>query len=233
MQESDNNSETDTVSTGSSYVDTDDELDMSWKTSHEKLQSIEREPVLETMDSITCHCIYMNDENCLAHIDSCSIDLEKKDGDLYAGSHIYKETLLKIIEEHKRVKAYRGKYKLFDILLFHIGTKPEDIQAFAKSKDISGQYLSTLSVMNDVFIPPSIFPFHEINTLYFIFKESSIYKGNRQTKRIKSILKTENSKDIREHGSQNATKKVRISAINTYHSPKNRHKKYRFTRRRR
>ena len=83
-----------------------------------------------------------------------------------------------------------NKYKLLDLLVFNIDLDPENIQDFSHSDliaDFSSRFLKSVSVLNDIKIPASIFIFHNLNAIYLIFQEI----GNTN---IKSILKNPNNK---------------------------------------
>ena len=62
--------------------------------------------------------------------------------------------------------------------------------------------IKKLNPLEDIFIGSSIFPFHQINNLYFFFEEHSIEEEKPMI--LKSILKDTNKKPIKH------TKKVRI-----------------------
>jgi hypothetical protein len=52
--------------------------------------------------------------------------------------------------------------------------EPEHIQNYAKSEnnsELSERFLRTHSIFNDLVLPDSIFIFHSVNVVYFIFKE--------------------------------------------------------------
>ena len=67
------------------------------------------------------------------------------------------------------------------------------------------KHIKKVSAIEDLFIESSIFPFHQVNSLYFFFEECEIEQKNNTN--LKSILKTPQS-----NGPPKLTKKkVRIS----------------------
>ena len=110
------------------------------------------------------------------------------------------------------------------MLSYQVDIEPEQIQSYANDlghgHGTGHNFLKTLSILDDITITPSIFIFHDINSIYFIFQEVENDKLHRNT--LKSILKTSSGRSTRSNneqidkeisnnlGSQNTTKKVRI-----------------------
>ena len=86
--------------------------------------------------------------------------------------------------------------------------EPENIQSFVNNGELeecSQNALKSISVFDDIVVNPSIFIFHGINCLYFVFQEVETIKQNIR-KSYKSILKNENREPFKK-----GTKKVKIS----------------------
>jgi hypothetical protein len=187
--------------------DTESIIDTNWINEYDRLQSIDSNPVREHMNSIGAYFIYINPndyiENILFEKIVLEFDSEKK------SSIIRKETVLKIIQSKKNVVD--SKYKLIDILSFVIDIEPENIQSFLKN-DLekmefnncfdSKTFMKIIPIFNDIHICKSIFIFHNINSLFFFFKES---ENNTRRFTLKSILKNYSSDNVKKN-----TKKVRI-----------------------
>jgi len=95
-------------------------------------------------------------------------------------------------------------------MLYNVDIDPENIQNYSNNENILNyNFMKKLPVIGDIIITPSIFVFHEINTLYFFFKEVEF---DIQKVPVKPILKSmENnlkSKNYRQ------SKKVKIN-VNT------------------
>jgi hypothetical protein len=181
-----------------------DDLDISWIHQQERIQNIQSNYYREPMDCINTFFIYINQNQYIDKILCEKYDLEiVPDG----GSQLNKETLLRIIQT-KKIKTNYSKYKLIDILQYHIELEPEHIQSFINNgepEESSQKLLKNISVFDEIRFSPSIFIFHGINSLYFLFQEVETIKQNLR-KSVKSILKSEN----REHFKK-GTKKVKIS----------------------
>ena len=130
------------------------------------------------------------------------------------------------------------RYALQNILSFIVDLEPENVEAFSELDMVldrvgegegegegesqwvkaSSSFLKVLPIFDEIIIPESIFIFHNINCLYFIFKETDFkptvkdgMKDGIRTSGIKSILKysgmTRANRGIENKG---ITKKVRI-----------------------
>jgi hypothetical protein len=100
--------------------------------------------------------------------------------------------LLKIIDEKKQHENIN--YAFSELSLFHVDLEPENIQTIDPTQK---PFFKTFPFISDIPIPPSIFVFHPLNSLFFLFK------------RRKSILKKRN--DNNERNNQKSTKKVAFS----------------------
>lgn len=199
----------------------DDDLDMSWITEQERIQNIQKNYYREPMETVNIYFIYINQNQYIDKILCEKHDLDNNNG----CSLLNKEKLLQIIQ-NKKIKTLNSRYKLIDILQYHVELEPEHIQTFINGEpDPSSQkILKNISVFDEIVFSPSIFIFHGINCLYFIFQEvETISTKNRKS--MKSILKSDSNFDSknqdREHsnkGNKKGTKKVKISTDNIEYS---------------
>ena len=189
----------------------DMDLDISWIKENQRLQNIETNYLPELMENIDLFFIYINPNN---YIDKVvrekfhlSIDCSNN------CSRLSKENLLKIIQTNKKLSKSNTvcKYKFLDILTYNIDLEPEHIQNYTKNENIqesSRGFLKVLNIIDDISISPSVFIFHKINSIFFLYQEIETNK-NRHT--LKSILKKPLLiSEPESMGSQKATKKVRI-----------------------
>lgn len=158
-------------------------MSLSWILEEEKLLKIQHNHPREHMDSITCHFLYVNSESSIDTIASESIALEWNTDKTM--KIISKERVLRIIQERRNTR-----YIYNDACLYLVDLEPEHIQNYSDKS-----FLVNLRAVDDICVGPSIFVFHSINAVYFIFKE------------IKSILKKGN-------GNSNTKKRVSISVNN-------------------
>lgn len=182
----------------------DSVLDTSWIEEQERLQSINENYFREPMESIHMFFIYINKNMYIDKIISEKQPLILSDDAKF--SILPKETLLKIIQTKKNISTL-SKYKLLDIFSYIIDLEPENIQSYSKNENLEGSpnpFFKNTSPLNDIHIEPSIFIFHNINSIFFFFQESDI--NNRHT--LKSILKP--STNFEKVKNKNSTKKVQI-----------------------
>lgn len=165
-----------------------DNLDCSWIDKEEKMGASNTNYIREPIDDIKLFFIYINTEYEIAYV---SKEIESIDN----GS-INKERLLQIIQTKRHHN--NKKYRLDDILSFQIDLEPENIQSFSELDeldDISRSFLKNVHIFDEIDCIPSIFIFHDISSLFFVFNEINIA--------YKSILRNKN-----DHS--RVTKKVRI-----------------------
>ena len=165
------------------------------------------------MEEVNIFFIYINRNQYIEKIINDKINLVLSEDKKH--SFLPKESLLQIIQSRK-LKTSFSKYKLLDVLTYLVDLEPEHIQAYSKNENIessSSEFLKPVSIMNDVKFNESIFIFHGINSIYFIFEEIELI-NHRHT--IKSILKPV----AREVSDKTNTKKVRIQLGNVDSSNK-------------
>lgn len=168
------------------------DLDISWVQETTRMCSLEQNLLREKSPSIKARYVYINLNNEI--IDVIDENIVLHDSDI-----ITKERCLQLVQS--RTKKDKIKYILKDIGLFHVSLKPEQIPLYNSGKTRELE-LKTFPILDDIVIPPSIFIFHHLNSLYFFFYESPNSKMG-----VKSILKpnSTNGNGIKK------TKKVRIS----------------------
>jgi hypothetical protein len=173
-------------------IDNSDDLDSSWIDKEEKMGASNTNYIREPIDEIQLFYIYINNNSEIEYI---SKDSECIDGD---NGYISKDRLLQIIQTKRHHN--NKKYRLDDILSFQIDLEPENLQSFSELEsldDISASFLKSIPIFDEVVCTPSIFIFHDIASLFFMFNEvdSNVKK---------SILRSSSSDNHR------VTKKVRI-----------------------
>jgi hypothetical protein len=184
----------------------DDDLDISWIDKQNKLHTIDKTYYREPMEFISIHTIHVNTDKNIEKISSDKIDVYN--------NFISKEKILKIIQSNKSIHG--PKYKLIDIILYNIDLEPQHIQDFVQNDIDEKRFFKKFSIVDDVQINPSIFIFHSLNAMYFIFQEIEIVLNPI----IKPILKIGSEVDVKKH-----TKKVRI--YEPISKPKNKTKYHR------
>ena len=161
---------------------------MSWILEEEKLLMIQHNHPREHMDSITCYCLFVNTDYSIDNIttDSVILDWNADKGMKY----ISKERVLGIIQDKRK----RSRYIYKDSCLYLVDLEPEHIQTYSKSTvDVgSDSFFVKLPIVDDIYVPPSIFVFHSINAVYFVFQEiqSILKKGTKRRVIISDNNKT-------------------------------------------
>lgn len=167
-------------------MDSDNELDISWIQPHEKENNIDKNILREPQETIPLYFIYLNKNDYIEHIFTekqslLSIDEKRV---------ISKERVLHIIQTKRHFN--NKKYKFIDLFSYNIVLEPENIQPFIKndnSKQISKEFLKVLPFFNEIIISDSIFIFHSINSVYFLFKENNKNNKKEFKRLLKPILK--------------------------------------------
>jgi len=161
----------------------EEDLDTSWAEAAEFQDNYER----EGMEEIRVFFVYMDAAGALEKI--------TKEVERIVEGSVSKDRLLHLIQT-KRHLPHRGgvKYRFVDLLAFHIPLEPGELGEFVKQEP-RADFLKSLPIFDSVVIDPSIFIFHDVNALFFFFKEV-------ENLALKSILK---------NGREGGTKKVRMS----------------------
>ena len=210
--------------------DNESDLDISWVQEQEKLQHINENYFKEPMEMIDIFFIYVNTNDYIEKINHLQQELSLNNN----SGLIHNDIIIQLIEKNKFLS--NNKYKIQDVLLYNVSLNPENIQSYSKDENIlesSSKFLEPLSIVNDFIIPPSIFIFHKINSIFFIYKQLQEVKPIQPNSILKSCIKkndyvvsnNNNEKNTNEkiNEKRKVTKKVRISEKNiiTTMKPKN------------
>ena len=199
-------------------------LDTSWILHEQRIQNMQNNHFREPLKYIHGVFIYINQNN---YIDK--ITTERLSLDTYNNSNsiIYNNYLLKILQ-NKKIKTPTSKYKFDNAFSFFVDLEPEQIQPFSVLDHDTlhnSTFFKEISITDNIIIPPSIFIFHNINTIYFFFQEILFEKHNITLKSIlKPDHKTQHSTDKSTHN--HFTKKVRIFDKHTQNKDSFHHNKH-------
>ena len=157
---------------------------MSWIEEEENLLLAQDKFQRESMESIKCFFLFMNQNKYIEQITDEMVDL-------YDGK-ISKERVLRLVEEKKNLKT-NVKYAFLDSWMFLVDLEPEHIQAYSQM-EVSSRFIRQLSFIDDIVVAPSILVFHDLNAVYFLFQEvdrapakpvlRNKMSGNKPTKRV-------------------------------------------------
>jgi hypothetical protein len=151
--------------------------------------------IREPINSIKIFFIYINSNLEIEYVSNDVETLTNIPSNIQSNI-ISKERLLHIIQNKRHHN--NKKYRLDDILSFQIHLEPENIQSFVSSTT-TNTFLKSVPIFDDIYCIPSIFIFHDITSLYFLFYEIDTAR--------KSILK---NIDVNNYNNHRITKKVRI-----------------------
>lgn len=156
----------------------EDELDISWILEQERLEKIDHNCWREPLIQINVATIYIN-------VNKEIETIEREKVDVSGISILTKEKIIQMIQTKKKYTP-TTKYILKETLWFHVDLEPENIQHFSEKQNT---FLHVYPILEDIILKPSIFIFHKLNTLYFLFYETSIAKSNTN-----SIIKQSHNK---------------------------------------
>jgi hypothetical protein len=213
----------------------DDELDLSWMNESEKMIKIAENYKPENMKSIKIKHIYINENSYIEKIKTDIYELESinitkeqiielshKNKINTANTNYILEDILvyNIVLEPENIQEYVKNnnsvdlFKTFFTPLHIENAHGNVILSLIKSPsigDLKEQKCKKHTILDDIHILPSIFIFHSLNTIYFIYQEKKT--ENIEETKIKPILKTDIIK--KKH-----TKKVHIHIKQTRNTKK-------------
>ena len=180
----------------------DDTLDTSWIDFQYKIENIHQHYVREPMPDINILCIYVNNLSNIEYVMSEKENLTTLSNGLKG---ISKDRLLHLIQKKKMHYHDKSKKcKLMDILYYNSSIESIDLEQDymnqSNQSDLYSSYFKTLPIFNEIVIDDSIFVFHDVNSIFLIFKEITSHNTS-----LKSILKPNDIKP-----SVKSTKKVHI-----------------------
>lgn len=149
----------------------DENLDISWLIEQERIHMVDNNFHREPMKTIKLYYIYINKEDSIDTVDSEIYTIQSINDKKC--SIITQNELLRIIQMKKN-KTSDSKYIIYDILLYNIDLEHEQLQSFTKYDNdemLHTRLLKSNGIIKNISISPSIFIFHNINAVYFIFKE--------------------------------------------------------------
>ena len=164
----------------------EEDLDTSWIETAEFHDNYER----ESMKEIGLFFIYIHNDGSIEKITKEYESIDNSNG-------LSKERILRFIQSKRH--CIGKKYRLIDLLSFYVTLEPDQLNDFVNKEDCPN-FFNSLPIFDEVIFEPSIFIFHNLNGLFFFFKEVDSFP-------TKSILKNGNCGDE----NKRITKKVRIS----------------------
>lgn len=159
------------------------DFNLSWLDEHKRLTDMQQNYMRENMQNIKIHSIYINTKSFIDKIDSNDQDLVTVG---LTHSVLHNEKVLQLVQNNRNHIPGK-KYKLLDILVYNIDIEPEHVQNFVQnSTGYDTSFLKKIPIIDDITIPASIFIFHDLNAIYFVFEE---IESDEYTLKPKPIIK--------------------------------------------
>jgi hypothetical protein len=144
------------------------DLDLDWVDYQQRILCIENKSSREPMSSISILFVYLNLDSMIDTVitEKISLSILPEEN----RSVLKKEALLKLIQE-KKISTFLKKYIFQDILVYNIDIESHRIPSFTEHSETYPSFLQTILLPDDIYLEPSIFIFHPLNTIYVFFKE--------------------------------------------------------------
>jgi hypothetical protein len=125
---------------------------------------------------------YINLHFCYVDVDDAIVNLKTEKYTFRETQTITEGQLFNIIEEKKHDANIN--YIFSELSLFVVDVEPENIQSIEPNKT---PFFKTMPFISDIAIPQSIFIFHPLNSLFFLFKRRKSNIKHGSTKSIKRV----------------------------------------------
>ena len=176
---------------------------MSWILEQERILQIQKNYSREPMENITCCFLYVNEDNVLEKVTYDTFPLHsylnnKNEKNTKSGHILPKEIVLQLIQ-NKKIYTPKSKYIFKHSWLYLVDLEPENIQDYSKSEnfhELSSRFMRVFHTVQDISIPSSIFIFHSLNMLYFLFEEVSLKHSPKPILKIGLSSPSSNEKSI-------------------------------------
>ena len=181
-----------------------------WIHEMERISSLTQNAIKETCIELPITVLYINHKNELENQvqDHIVLHFTMDTSGNHQKTIATKEVLLKKMCMYKKCGT-KSRFVCKEILLYHLPIEPEQIQPLSQANDntlkqlYSSKFLKTFPVTDSIEIEPSIFIFHQINQLYFVFREIPSLKSCLKTCTTTSNHATKQNNHV-------GTKKVRL-----------------------
>jgi hypothetical protein len=164
----------------------------AWLEEQNKILNINKNYKRESLKYINLHFCYVDSNNSIVKL--------KTEKHMFGGDNnqmLSETAILNIIENNK--KNSNMHFAFSELSLFHVDLEPENIKSFDTNKT---NFFKTLPFVSDVSFSDSVFIFHPLNCLFFLFKQKS---------NLKSISSSSCSNNSNNNNNNKLTKKVAFS----------------------
>jgi hypothetical protein len=158
-----------------------------WIEEQTKILNIKSNYDREPLPFIHLHLCYVDCNNSIVDLKTVKHNFVSEE------THVITEAeILKIIESYKRLSNVNFTFS--ELAVFHVDLEPEHINSFDHEKT---SFFKPVPMISDIHLSKSIFIFHSLNCLFFIFKQKSslrqtnaksmkkvAFSSKKQTRRI-------------------------------------------------
>ena len=144
----------------------EEDLDTSWIDSFKKDNETYSDFYTEEVTNITLFFIYIDHKNEIENLSRDLMILDKK-------NTVMRDQLIQLIKQNQTHN--NNKYKLISLLKYNIDIEPEEIYNFINNKDNSSfnkRFFIQEKYLNDIIYKNTINIFQDLNSLFFIYKET-------------------------------------------------------------
>ena len=160
-------------------VDIIDEDD-KWIQEQNKILNMQNNHPREPLPFIKIHLCYVDCNNSIVEI--------KTEKHFFTNTTttttITEAEILRLIDSKKRLS--NRLFTFSEMAVFHVDLEPEHINSFAPE---ATTFFKPLAIISDICLSNSIFIFHPLNCLFFIFKQKSSLKAGPTSGATKSMKK--------------------------------------------
>ena len=165
-----------------------EEIDTSWIDDFKKDNENYSLFYTEEVTNITLFFIYINNNNDIENLSRDLMILDRK-------NTVTRDQLIQIIKQNQihNNNNNNNKYKLNALLKYNIDIEPEEIYNFINNKDhssFSTRFFIQEKYLNDIIYKNTINIFQDLNSLFFIYKETSPIANNKSNNINNTTKKT-------------------------------------------
>jgi predicted transcriptional regulator len=166
----------------------EEEIDTSWIDHFKKDNEKYSDFYTEEVTNITLFFIYINHKNDVENLSRDLMILDRK-------NTVMRDQLIQIIKQNQTHNNNNNKYKykLISLLKYNIDIEPEEIYNFINNKDdssFSKRFFIQEKYLNDIIYKNTINIFQDLNSLFFIYKETSPIANNNSNNNNNITKKT-------------------------------------------
>lgn len=141
-----------------------DDLDLSWLETTKKIINADKNYEKEPLEYVVFHFCYVN------ATDIQKIITEKHYFSNNSQTSLSSQFLNTLVQTKSKLNGLQ--YMCKSVSTFFVDLEPEHIQPFAKTNAYYDFFTKTIDLTQDLICPPTIFVFHSLNSLFFLFEET-------------------------------------------------------------